>query len=232
VEAASKVLGGLQYRYALRGDGQTVAEIVPGAEQRRALDALLRTVDPKVLSLPESVLRLIPPRPPGYSRTRELFQHRTGLTFDAMAPVEAAATITFGQILNSQRAARLIEYHSRDAKCPDLDEVITKVLGATWKAARLSGLEAETQRVVDDVALYRLMSLAAAESAAPEVRAIVTARLEELRGYLVPAHGGDANERAHRQFAASQIKKFLQDPKEFTVPEPAQPPPGQPIGME
>ena len=154
------MLGGLRYRYALRGDGQAVAEIVPGAEQRRALDALLRTVDPKALTLPERVLRLIPPRPPGYSRTREMFTHRTGLTFDAMTPVEAAATITLGQILNSQRAARLIEYHSRDAKCPGLDEVIGKVLGASWKAVRMAGLEGETQRVVEDVALYRLMGLA------------------------------------------------------------------------
>ncbi len=230
VEAASKVLGGLQYRYALRGDGQTVAEIVPGAEQRRALDALLRTVDPKALTLPERVLRLIPPRPPGYSRTREMFAHRTGLTFDAIAPAEAAATITLGQILNGSRAARLIEYHSRDAKCPGLDEVIGKVLGATWKAARLSGLEGETQRVVDDVALYRLMGLA--ESGGPEVRAIASARLEELRGYLVALRGADAEERAHRAYAALQIRKFLEDPKGFALPEPVQPPPGQPIGME
>ena len=39
-EAAAKVLGGLFYTYALRGDGQKITERIPGAEQRRALDAL------------------------------------------------------------------------------------------------------------------------------------------------------------------------------------------------
>jgi hypothetical protein len=232
VEAASKVLAGLQYTYALRGDGQTVAEIVPGSEQRRALDALLQTIAPGALTLPEPVLRMIPPRPQGYSKTRELFHHRTGLTFDAMGPVEAAAAITLGQILNAERAARLIEYHSRDAKYPGLDEVISKVLGATWKKTRLSGLDADTQRVVDDVALNRLMSLAAQDAGGMEVRAMAAAKLDELRAYLVAARGADAEERAHRQYAASQIKKFLEDPKQFPLPEPATVPPGQPIGME
>ncbi len=232
VEAASKVLGGLNYTYGLRGDGQIVAEIAPGSEQRRALDALLQTIAPAALTLPEPVLHLIPPRPPGFSRTRELFHHRTGLTFDAMAPAEAAATITLGQILNPERAARLIEYHSRDAKCPGLDEVIGKVLSATWKRPRLAGLDAETQRVVDDVALNRLMSLAVQEAVGPEVRAMASAKLDELRAYLVSVRTTDTEERAHRQYAASQIKKFLDDPKQFTLPEPAPVPPGQPIGME
>ena len=33
-EAASKVLGGLYYTYAVRGDGQKITERIPGAEQR------------------------------------------------------------------------------------------------------------------------------------------------------------------------------------------------------
>ena len=45
-EAASKVLGGNEYYYALRGDGQPITAIVPASEQRRALAALLRTIDP------------------------------------------------------------------------------------------------------------------------------------------------------------------------------------------
>ena len=44
LEAAAKVVGGLNYTYAVRGDGETVAEMVPDAEQRRALDAILKTI--------------------------------------------------------------------------------------------------------------------------------------------------------------------------------------------
>ena len=35
VEAASKLVGGMDYTFALRGDGQTATQIVPAAEQRR-----------------------------------------------------------------------------------------------------------------------------------------------------------------------------------------------------
>jgi hypothetical protein len=85
---------------------------------------------------------------------------------------------------------------------------------------------------VDDVALNRLMSLAIQEAAGPEVHAIAAAKLDELRLYLISTKGADTDERAHRQYAASQIKKFLDDPKQFTLPELAPVPPGQPIGME
>ena len=39
-EAAVKVLGGVDYSYAMRGDGQVVTQTVSGNEQRRALAVL------------------------------------------------------------------------------------------------------------------------------------------------------------------------------------------------
>src|SRR5262249_227639 len=65
-EAAAKMLGGLFYTYATRGDGQKITEMVPAADQKKALEALLATIDPKTLTLPESVLRLIPPQAHGF----------------------------------------------------------------------------------------------------------------------------------------------------------------------
>ena len=65
-EAVAKVVGGLDYRYNLRGDMQKLPGIVPAAEQRRALAALLDTLKPSELLLPERLLELIPPRPQGY----------------------------------------------------------------------------------------------------------------------------------------------------------------------
>ena len=88
VEAAAKVVGGLKYTYALRGDGQMVTEIVSPEEQRRALRGLLATIAPEALALPERILTLIPPRPLGYERGREHFKIRTGITFDPLAAGE------------------------------------------------------------------------------------------------------------------------------------------------
>ena len=55
-EAAIKEIGGLDYRYNLRGDGQPDPSIVDPAEQKKALDAVLKTLKPETLTLPESLL--------------------------------------------------------------------------------------------------------------------------------------------------------------------------------
>jgi hypothetical protein len=81
VEAASKLVGGMDYVFALRGDGQTPTQIVTPAEQRRALAAVLATLRPDVLALPEPVLKMIPPRPPDYDRGREHFKIQTSPAF-------------------------------------------------------------------------------------------------------------------------------------------------------
>ena len=78
VEAAASVLGGQHYVYAMRGDGRAPTRPASAAEQQAALEALLRTLDPAELRLPESVLAAIPPRPSGYGPHRELFPRYTG----------------------------------------------------------------------------------------------------------------------------------------------------------
>jgi hypothetical protein len=225
LEAAAKLVGGLNYTYAVRGDGQTVAEIVPAAEQRRALDALMGTLDPAALTVPESILKLLPPHPPSYEQGREDFHSRTQITFDSMAPVEAAADMTVQMLLNPDRAMRLVEYHARDAKNPALDEVIDRLLGATWKAAASS----ETARAIDNVVLYRLMVLASDAGTLEQARAIAFLKLDDLRKFLLAKTTADTALRAHYLFAATQIKRFQDDPKQIGVNKPAAPPDGSPI---
>jgi hypothetical protein len=224
-EAAAKVLGGLNYTYALRGDGQKPTAPVPGAEQRRALDALLGTLAPEALTLPQRIIDLIPPPALGYPRTREDFQDRTGLAFDPVGAAESAADMTIALILDSQRDARLVQHHAEDAAQPGLEEVIDKLLAATWKARPPAGLEAQVQHATDAVALYRLMQLATDQEAPAEVRAIAWQKLAALREWLT---GQPAN--AFYRFGAAEIKRFEADPKVIGVPRPPALPPGMPIG--
>ncbi len=228
-EAAAKVLGGLFYTYAVRGDGQKVTERIPPAEQRRALDALLRTIRPETLTLPESVIALIPPRAIGYPRSREDFRNRTGVTFDPVGAAESAASMTVGLMLNPERAARLVQYHAEDNNLPGLEEVVDRLLSATWKAEPVLGLGGQVQRAVDGVVLYDLMALAANDHAPLQVRATALAKLVGLREWLA-GQQGESSLKAYYQFAVAQIKRFETNPKEIGVPKPADPPPGQPIG--
>jgi Met-zincin/Domain of unknown function (DUF5117) len=243
VEAASKLVGGMDYTFAVRGDGETPTQIVAPAEQRRALTAVLATVKPEVLALPESLLKLIPPRPPDFERGREHFKIHTSPAFDALAPAEAAAQQSLQFLFEPHRAARLVEFHARNNDSPTLKEVLDAVINTTWKAPRGSGYTQQIAIVVDNIALYELMSLAANEQATDEVRAIASLELHDLKDWLrsqQPADratessgsvaAGDYPQRAHFFYAAQQIDQFEKNPKQVTVPAPPAPPDGAPIG--
>src|SRR6185312_14328399 len=58
VEAASKLIGGEDYTFSVRGRGDKNPQIVSPEEQRRALTTVLDTLKPEALALPESLLRL------------------------------------------------------------------------------------------------------------------------------------------------------------------------------
>src|SRR6202012_4545568 len=100
VEAAAKSLGGLYFTHAVKNDGQAPTKMVDPSEQWRAFDALMSTITPSALELPEELIRKIPPRPTGYPSTIEIFHGRTGPTFDPMAAAEAAADNTLSYLLD------------------------------------------------------------------------------------------------------------------------------------
>lgn len=234
VEAASKVIGGADYTFSLRERGDSNPKIVPPEEQRRALVAVLDTMKPEALALPESLLRLIPPRPSGYPRGREHFRIRTSPTFDALAPAEAIADHVSGFLLNQERAARLVEFHARDARNPGLIEVVDRIIGSTWKAPVLPGYQGEIQHVVNMVVLGDLMALAANERASNQVRAIAEMKLESLKDWIGQQRNlrVDENQRAFLFYAGEQIKRFQEDPRKMNLTRPEAPPDGQPIGMD
>jgi len=98
VEAVTKMVGGMYYSYAVRGDNQVVTRSLSKQEQSKALNAIMDCIDPNFLILPDRIAQLIPPRPAGYDFGRELFRKRTGLAFDVLAPAEtggAAAARNF-----------------------------------------------------------------------------------------------------------------------------------------
>jgi hypothetical protein len=65
-----------------------------------------------VLEISENVLKLIPPRPAGYDYNRELFNRRTGLSFDPFAAAEAADIPL--SLFNTNRLNRLVEFQAEN----------------------------------------------------------------------------------------------------------------------
>ncbi len=231
-EAAAKEIAGLFYTYALRGDDQTVTRLVTVDEQNRALAALLETLDPQALTLPEKLLLILSPRPPGYERTRESFPGRTGLTFDPQGAVESSANLTVGLLLHPERAARLVEFNARDPRLPGLGDVIERLLEATWKAPRRGGSLEETQRTIEHSVLHGLMALAANEAAAPQARAIALEKIRLLKLWMdsLLTAGTTEQQSAHLRFAIGEVERFASSPEKWKAPAGLVVPPGQPIG--
>ena len=235
-EAASKLIGGLDYRYAVRGataaDTGMVTQMIAPERQRKALAAVLQTLDPSVLTLSPDFVAMLPPNPPGYPRTRESFGGYTGLTFDPEGAVEAAANLTASLLFEPTRASRLIEYHAIDAKEPSLSEVIDEILQTTWEAPRQDGLAQQTQFAVDTVVLNHLMQLAVSKRASPMARAVAMSQIANLQAWLTDQLDIELPQglEAHWSSALDNIERFWKEPEKYEVTAPLATPPGQPIG--
>ncbi len=235
LEAATKAIGGLDYRYAMRGDPSPAAHPVPAAEQRRALKLVLSTLDPAFLDLPESVLELLLPRPNGFPPNEEMFGSATDPAFDALGAAGTAAGMTVGGLLQPQRAARLVDFSRRDPELPSLVEVLDAVTDAAFGAAPQDGTpigrrRLEIRRTVQSAVVRGMLDLASDPASTPAVRARTEAALAALAERL--RSGGTAQATAHRTYLANEIDRYLQRVRGEASPLPMQtaPPPGSPIG--
>ena len=231
-EAAIKLIGGLDYRYNLRGDGQPLPEIVSPAEQEKALRAVLKTLSPQTLTIPESLLKILPPHPPGLQKTRESFPSETGVTFDPVAAAESAADLTLTVLLDPARASRIVQYHMRNGEAPSLHGLLEAISKAT--AERTEGghsMSSEVERAVQFRALEAMLSLSINPDASTQARAIARTHIDNLyKEWTSTPAPDDSAEAIHRKAMTERIDEFLKDPAKFVPVKPLEAPPGMPIG--
>lgn len=230
VEAAAKVVAGQLYTNALRGDGQPVMSTVPVQEQKRALSALLATIDPAFLAVPKSIVALIPPHPFRYNpNPREVFKRRTGLSFDPMAAPEAAAGMTIQMLLNPERVSRLVVQSALDPAQLSLESMLDQLLAATWyKAEPADGYQAEVKRLTDKLLLQKLIDVANNTEITPQGRAIAGLKLSQLKSKLNTA-GANPKTAAHHLFALDQLRRAEGNVDDVQPTNPQTPPDGMPI---
>ncbi|WP_047497248.1 zinc-dependent metalloprotease [Terriglobus sp. TAA 43] len=237
-EATIKLIGGLRYEYNLRGDGQPAPSIVPLKDQDAALTSVLKTLEPDTLTLPESLLKILPPVPPDYPRTKESFPSETGLTFDPIAAAESAADLTLNVLFDPARASRLLQYHMRDTadgnKGPSLRVMMEKVSKTTAERTE-SGhtISSEVMRAVEFRGLEAMLSLAVNADAASQARAIARYHVEDLlKQWTSEAPPADSAEAIHRLAMIERINEFNRNPDKFVPAKSITTPPGMPIGDE
>jgi hypothetical protein len=259
-EAAVKLIGGVNYSYAMRGDGQATNEPVSATEQSAALDAVLATLDPEFLEIPERIIKLIPPQPVDYERHRELFPTKTQLFFDPMTAAEVAASNTIRLLMNDARLARIVEQNARfpneQMSLLDYLEEIRNTVRIKRKGP-LSIMQEEIAFSTEKLFFNRLLQVSADKKGNQQVSAEA---LFFLRNYfynskviqvLAPKEGKrdgkvmkiagiarkiadmrDLKRNAHNYYLQTQMRYFTENPNDFKAPPPPVVPPGQPIGCD
>jgi hypothetical protein len=225
IEAVGKLIGGQYFSYSLRGDGQPLQVSVAAARQQQAIDALIATLDPKVLGLPDELTAMISPRPPNNPKSRETFTGTTGVIFDAKAPAASAVAMTLAVLLEPSRTARLTQ-----TGAPGFDSVLKALMNASWRSKQAGGSAGAIQRQTNLQVLYALFRLAFNSAADNDVRAIALETINSLDTWLSRQSPKSDVLNAHFRFAQFEINRLLGDPAQIEALVPVTVPPGSPIG--
>src|SRR5258705_9581594 len=116
----------------------------------------MEAIQPANLSIPERLLVNLAPPPNG--RDIEDFTMPTGPAFDQLAAARTLSAMVLEQLLEPERAARLIAFADRQADALTLPQVLHAVLDATWNApADTTAAARSLRRVAQRAALDAMM---------------------------------------------------------------------------
>ncbi len=233
VDAAAKLIGGVDYTYAANGDGHELAKAVSGDRQRAALRELLVTVEPATLDLPEQVMELLDSgrsdnRDPQFET--EVFGADATPVFDLPGAADVAADITFTALFAPERLNRVADQGARLPGALTLGDLLAQTTGAVFTDSPADPAHAaEIRRRVRMRLVLDLQRTANDKRVSPSAKAEIAAGLRSLGERLKAAKPGSDADRSFNMSVAEEIAH-----PSAATPEAASPkiPPGMPIGGE
>ena len=232
IQAVGKLIGGQYFNYAVRGDGQPAPTTVTVEKQQAAIGLLIDTLDPSVLMLPQSVIDIIPPRPPGHALGRESFGRNTGVIFDPLAPAASAISLTLDVLLNQQRAARLNVFHAINPSLPGFETILYELAQVSWYAEKQTAVAGAIQRLTAGQLLDRLIVLANDSKTDNQVRAQAFLAIQKWDNFLASQKQAKTDRDWYAFYASARhtIALMMRDPASVKNGQKQPVPPGSPIG--
>lgn len=232
-EATIKLIGGLDYNYAVKGDGQIVTQWLEDSQQTKALQAVLKTLSVNELAIPIDKLNLFPPRAFNYERTRESFKSHAGVAFDPFSIASTSSDMTLRLLLHPERVNRLVYYGSLDRYHLNLKSTLNELLKASiylpWNEKRpkdpYADYYSEIQQIINNNVLAHIMNLAVSDKVYFQVNAIANETLKEISQKI------DVNNRYAFQYKLL-IDQFFKNPEKFKLQSAPKIPDGSPIGSD
>ena len=230
-EGVTKVIGGLDYSYALKGDGSNIVKMVPGKTEKKALASILKTLNIEELAIPKKLLNLFPPRAFNYGRTRESFKSKTGVAFDPFGAVETASAMTLELLLHPERVTRLVQHKSLDNSQLGLVEVLDEVIANSIQKTYKDAYYQELQNVVNYQVLNQLFHLSSNKDMYWQVNAIVNDKIDKINLLLKNSKETGIQKIYHKEMI-QMISNFKKNPIKFKKPQTPKIPDGSPIGSD
>lgn len=230
----ARLIAGLDYRYAINGDGGEAATLVEPERQRAALEALMLALSPAELDLRSDLLDLLSSAQSGVDDRQteiELFSGKTGGTFDTSAAVTAAAETVFDSLLAPARLNRLVQQQGRVSDQLGIAEVLDRVAQVVNGEGGLSSRHMEIRRTVRERYVAHLAALLNDGELSSTAQGAVRQAAIRL-GNQLKACRGDPLERGQCAYLGDLLTGPLEDLKTLAAENPAPPPipPGAPIG--
>jgi len=235
VEAAAKLLGGVDFNYAVGGDGRGEARAVAPADQRRALAAMLDALTPAALTVPPALLPRLSAGWSGNSDRQtdiEIMPTAGGPIFDPLTATEVGTAVTLADLLAPERLNRLEIQNQADSASPGAQEAIDRLIDRTFGFAGLDASSAAVQRRIATTTALALARVQRDTALSPTVALALSERLNRLAATLGRAPGttvqsdwsrGLARLLGDREALAAAVADQRRLPRI---------PPGMPIGAE
>lgn len=225
VEAVVKMIGGVDYNYAVKGPILSSVIVVSPTQQRNALLEYLNTLNPKALKIPSHLNKLLHPRSFSNPRTRENFLSQTGVTFDYLGIATSLSDALIGMLLHPERANRLVMQFGFDKNQLSLQETLNILVNNHFKKTPRDTHENQLNEIVKGSILKHLMQLGQNSLASNITKAIIYEQLETLDRWL--AGHSEAN---FSNFYRMEIQNYFDNPSGFNLTSSKRLPDGSPIG--
>jgi hypothetical protein len=225
IDATGKLVGGVNYEYAVVGDGRETPRPVPAADQMAAMDALIATLSPRELTVPAALSMLLSSGTSARTDAEaapEVLRGAGSAVFDPLVAAQVGAQMTLDSLLAPPRLTRLHIQHGYDAAQPGVATLLDKLSPV---------IAAHGDAVSRRIAQTALLAIASARRD-PDTPADVAALLD---GYLKDTAKGFARARSGSEDGLWQVSMaaLLGEPErlETEIGKLSRPRPPIPAGM-
>ena len=226
-EAAIKLIGGLDYNYATRGDGQLIVQGLNLETQNKALKSVLKSLDANNLAIPRDKLKLCPPRAFGFSRTRESFNGKTGVSFDPFSAASTASDMTLSLLFNPERLNRVMVQHSLDSSKMSVRYLLNSLISNSFKITHKDPYISQVQHIINSNLLIYLLNLSQDNNVYMQLHYEAKIALEEVEKLILKTKKTNTYYEEYLYI----IKNFKDLPGMYKTNSSPKIPDGSPIGI-